>query len=125
MKYSLIIAAFVVFTGLVTSCGSLSVIVQGGGSGTTSLPTSHYSSFRSLGIEPGHLPPPGSCKIWYPNEPAGQQPPPTSCENAMRDAPLNSWVLYRDETDPDILVVKEILASRPIQIKVSHYTINK
>ena len=30
-------------------------------------------------IPAGHLPPPGSCRVWYPDRPAGQQPPPTSC----------------------------------------------
>ena len=34
------------------------------------------------GIPPGHLPPPGECRVWYDNRPAGQQPPPTSCDNA-------------------------------------------
>ena len=32
-----------------------------------------------LSIPPGHLPPPGACRIWYPGRPPGQQPPPTSC----------------------------------------------
>jgi hypothetical protein len=35
------------------------------------------------GIPKGHLPPPGHCRIWYPNRPAGQQPPrsgaPSTC----------------------------------------------
>jgi len=26
-------------------------------------------------IPPGHMPPPGKCRIWYPNRPPGQQPP--------------------------------------------------
>lgn len=30
-------------------------------------------------IPAGHYPPPGSCRIWYPDRPAGHQPPPTSC----------------------------------------------
>lgn len=36
-------------------------------------PEQHYE------IPPGHLPPPGECRIWYPDRPAGQQPPPGSC----------------------------------------------
>ena len=38
----------------------------------------------SQGIPPGHLPPPGSCRVWYDNRPAGHQPPPTSCREAER-----------------------------------------
>lgn len=31
-------------------------------------------------IPKGHRPPPGSCRVWYPDRPAGHQPPPTSCD---------------------------------------------
>jgi len=40
-------------------------------------------------VPSGHLPPPGECRVWVPDRPAGQQPPPTSCERAYRDA--NRW----------------------------------
>ncbi len=36
-------------------------------------------SAEDLGIPRGHLPPPGACRIWYPDRPPGQQPPPGSC----------------------------------------------
>lgn len=52
--------------------------------------------FASLGIPKGHLPPPGSCKIWYPGRPPGQQPPPQSCANALRNAPLGAWVITHE-----------------------------
>jgi hypothetical protein len=31
-------------------------------------------------VPPGHLPPPGACRIWYPDRPPGQQPPPGPCQ---------------------------------------------
>lgn len=37
-------------------------------------------SAEAYGIPPGHHPPPGACRIWFPGRPPGQQPPPTSCE---------------------------------------------
>jgi hypothetical protein len=27
----------------------------------------------------GHLPPPGECRVWFPDRPPGQQPPPYRC----------------------------------------------
>jgi len=33
-----------------------------------------------LNIPNGHRPPPGSCRVWYPDRPPGHQPPPTSCD---------------------------------------------
>lgn len=35
------------------------------------------------GVPRGHYPPPGECRIWYPNRPPGHQPPPTSCHNLV------------------------------------------
>jgi hypothetical protein len=32
-----------------------------------------------LRIPPGHLPPPGECRVWRPGVPAGHQPPPFRC----------------------------------------------
>jgi hypothetical protein len=30
-------------------------------------------------VPDGHLPPPGECRVWYPDRPAGHQPPPFKC----------------------------------------------
>lgn len=45
------------------------------------------------GVPPGHLPPPGLCRIWYPGVPPGHQPPPTDCGYAFRYAPYGSFVV--------------------------------
>ena len=39
---------------------------------------------HSYRIPRGHLPPPGRCRVWFDDRPAGQQPPPTSCRQAQR-----------------------------------------
>lgn len=51
---------------------------------------------RGQGVPPGHLPPPGECRVWYGNRPAGQQPPPTSCREAERVASRDRYarVIY-------------------------------
>lgn len=50
---------------------------------------------RALGVPPGHLPPPGECRIWHPGRPPGHQPPPQQCAGAAARAPAGTWVLYR------------------------------
>lgn len=44
-------------------------------------------------IPPGHLPPPGACRIWYPGVPPGHQPPPVDCGYAYAHAPYGSFVV--------------------------------
>lgn len=52
--------------------------------------------FHTLKVPPGHLPPPGECKVWLPGTPPGHQPPAQSCATALRDAPLGAWVITHD-----------------------------
>jgi hypothetical protein len=35
---------------------------------------------RAVDVPPGHYPPPGECRVWFPDRPPGQQPPPGSCD---------------------------------------------
>jgi hypothetical protein len=46
--------------------------------------TGTVSPRKLKGVPKGHYPPPGKCKIWYPNRPPGHQPPATSCNNLYR-----------------------------------------
>ena len=59
----------------------------------------HEEDTSPLGIPRGHLPPPGECRIWYPGQPPGQQPPPLGCAEAMAQAPAGTWVLYRPDRE--------------------------
>lgn len=56
---------------------------------------------RSQGIPPGHMPPPGECRVWYAGVPPGQQPPPTGCREAERIASRDrrARVIYGDGRD--------------------------
>lgn len=46
----------------------------------------HYPS-ESVNIPPGHMPPPGECRIWFPDRPPGQQPPPGPCSELRHHVP--------------------------------------
>ena len=38
-------------------------------------------------VPPGHMPPPGECRIWHPDRPPGHQPPPGSCARLIHQVP--------------------------------------
>src|SRR5687768_16540844 len=54
---------------------------------------------NSQGIPPGHMPPPGQCRVWHDGMPPGQQPRPTNCDQAERMASRNrnARVIYGDD----------------------------
>lgn len=72
-------------------------------------------SLHTLGIPPGHMPPPGHCRIWYPGKPPGHQPPPFRCGAGRLRIPLGSFLVQRldnrwvqvdefDQKQPDFIV---------------------
>lgn len=53
---------------------------------------SHFHRQGQTRIPNGHLPPPGECRVWYPNRPAGQQPPPFKCGQSPDRVEPGGWV---------------------------------
>lgn len=60
---------------------------------------------RRLHIPPGHLPPPGSCRIWIPGVPPGRQSPPGDCYSLASAVPPGAWLLGRPEDEPEYFEV--------------------
>jgi hypothetical protein len=54
-------------------------------------PGPHYGEVR---IPPGHMPPPGSCRVWFPDRPAGHQPPPGHCAALRHQVPPGAMLVY-------------------------------
>ena len=71
------------------------------------------STAATLGIPPGHLPPPGQCRVWLPGTPPGHQPRARSCANIERTAPAGSWIVYRPSEDRKVVQVRVVDERRP------------
>ena len=52
----------------------------------------HYPA-PAVEIPPGHMPPPGSCRIWFPDRPPGQQPPPGPCGELRYRVPPGAYLV--------------------------------
>lgn len=89
---------------------SRNVVVSDGPAGSssrsrvvaTSTPTvstegENRSTAATLGIPPGHLPPPGQCRVWMPGVPPGRQKhaPTGSCSEVDGHVPPGGWLVYR------------------------------
>ena len=48
-------------------------------------------------IPPGHMPPPGMCRIWIPGRPPGHQPAPGSCRVLSRQVPRGAYLIANDD----------------------------
>jgi hypothetical protein len=72
---------------------------------------------EQLDVPLGQLPPPGVCRVWFPDRSAGQQPAPESCGGALRDAPRGAWVLYRRADRPSEVKVY-VIDSRSVGVVV-------
>jgi len=47
----------------------------------------------SFHMPPGHLPPAGQCRIWFPDRPPGHQPPPGACRTLSRRVPRGAYLI--------------------------------
>jgi len=62
----------------------------------------HYfqrHGYLRLQIPPGHYPPPGECRIWYPGRPPGHQPPPGRCDSLATEVPPGAWLIRHPARD--------------------------
>jgi hypothetical protein len=65
--------------------------------------------YTRLDIPPGHYPPPGECRIWYPDRPPGHQPPPGKCGAV----PPGAWLIRHPHEVPGHVYVTVYESQRP------------
>lgn len=88
----------------------------------------HEHGYASLDIPPGHYPPPGQCRIWFPDRPPGHQPPPGNCSRVppgawvirhAADNPGHAHVIVHDERRPEnVRIVGEFNIASGVFVRV-------
>lgn len=61
----------------------------------------HDHGYERLDIPAGHYPPPGECRVWYPDRPAGHQPPPGPCGRLESRVPRGAWLMRHPGDDEE------------------------
>ncbi len=74
-----------------------------------------------LGIPPGHLPPPGQCRVWFPGRPPGRQPSPGNCIDVEHHVRPGCWLVRRSYSDPKHVKVMVYSHDRPLSVLVVRY----
>lgn len=83
MRGTAIWALMIAFGSILTACAGPVIVTA---------PSVAIPGPRQLHVPPGHYPPPGHCRLWYPNRPPGHQPPPVPCEQLV--VSRGAFVLY-------------------------------
>jgi len=75
-------AAIALFLSVLGGCADHGVLVRG-----EPAPPRPRGGVENVAIPKGHYPPPGKCRVWYPDRPPGQQPPPGECAELQYRVP--------------------------------------
>ncbi len=97
------------------ACGSSGQVVVAGPSPSqdadvtpTTSETVTGNTAVELHVPPGHLPPPGRCRVWVPGTPPGHQARARSCDGILGHAPAGSLVIYRPSKDKKVVQVRYV-----------------
>lgn len=114
LRYQSVLVAC--FVGLGVACTGNSPVetspsprpdVVPAGPGTVAT-TGSRSTAATLGIPPGHLPAAGTCRVWEPGRPPGQQRnlPAGRCDLVERQVRPGQWLVHRPGENKKIVEVR-------------------
>jgi hypothetical protein len=89
------VAAFLVSSAPVFA-GALDSITLDGNKGSISLDFGKDGGGKgssAVNVPPGHMPPPGKCRIWYKGRKAGNQPAPGNCKKLKNKVPAGAVLI--------------------------------
>jgi tetratricopeptide (TPR) repeat protein len=70
----------------------VAIVAQRGADNIAGAETEH--AYAELGIPRGHMPPPGKCRIWFPDRPPGHQPAPGKCKKLRHRVPAGAYLVH-------------------------------
>ena len=75
--------------------------------------------YLELDIPDGQRPPPGECKLWFPERPAGQQPPPKPCDELIATASVDTVVI--DHAGRIVLDRRGLVAVSAVAVELGEF----
>ena len=98
MKITVVLTTILLILSSITGCARYGKVILEDETGAVTIEVDQgagggYYESRLPEIPPGHMPPPGQCRIWIPGKPPGHQSPPGDCWALKNQLPPGAWLI--------------------------------